>query len=155
MPMKTLITTVTALAVLTIGTEKTFAGDQEWATAGKILTGLVIGGAVASALQPPPVFHAPAVVYTPPPVVYAPQPVVYTRPAVVAAPAPVYIQAPPAPVYVRPAPAPVVVYAPPPVYYVRPAPVFYYGHRHYVPRPVVNFHVGFGFGGHQRHHHHR
>lgn len=146
--MKTLITTLTAVALLSLGTQKASAGDREWATAGKILTGLVIGGAVAKALEPAPVYHAPAVVYTQPQVVYTappPPPVVATVPA----PAPVYVQPAPARVYVQP--APVVVYSPPPVYYVRPAPIYPYGY--YAPRPVVSFRLGFGIGGGHHHHH--
>lgn len=136
--MKTLIAVLTSAAVLNIGTQSVSAGDREWATAGKILTGLVIGGAVARAVEPVPVYQAPPVVYAPAPVYVAPQ-VTY---APVVAPAPVVASAP---VYVQPAPAPVVVYSPPPVYYVRPAPVYYCA-----PAPVVSFR--FGFGGGYRHH---
>ena len=132
--MKKVISILTATAVLSLATQKASAGDREWATTGKILTGLVIGGSVARALQPPPVYAAPVVVYA------QPQPVVY-------APAPAHVVVSPAPVYVQPAPAPVIVYsAPAPIYYVRPAPVCYYG-----PPPLVSFRFGFGGG----YHHHR
>ena len=134
--MKTFIAVLTATAVLSGGVQKASAGDREWATAGKILTGLAIGGVVARALEPPPT------------VVYAPAPqVVYSSSApVVTGPAPVYVQ-----------PAPVVVYSAP-VYY-RPAPVVYVGPAYYGPRyygyyggPLVSFRFGFGGGGW---HHHR
>jgi hypothetical protein len=141
--MRTLITALTVSALLSLGTQQASAGDREWATAGKILTGLVIGGAVAQALTPPP----------PPPVVYQSPAVIYTTPApvVTAVPAPVVVQSAPAPVVVQP--APVVVYSPPPVYYVRPAPVYY---GYYPPRPVVGVHFGFRFGGgHGGHYHYR
>lgn len=141
--MKTAIAILTAATLLGAGVPKAQAGHDEWATAGKILTGLVIGGALATALQPAPVYHAPTVVYAPPPVAVAPVPVV-------AAPAPVMVV--PAPVVVRP--APVVVY-PAPVYC--PAPVYRYAPvRYYAPGPRVSFHIGVG-GGHRhyRHHPHR
>src|ERR1041385_374455 len=97
--MKTLIAILTAAALLSFGAQKASA-DGGWATTGKILTGLVIGGAVASALQPPP-----TVVYAaPPPVYYTPAPTVATAPGAPAAPvapaAPTYVQS--APVYVQP-----------------------------------------------------
>ena len=83
------------------------AGEREWATAGKILTGVAIGAVVVSAVNahadysagfysysspggsysvsynacPPPVVCAPR-----PVVVYAPPPVVVYRPPVVCAP---------------------------------------------------------------------
>lgn len=140
--MKTLIAILTASAVLGLSAQKA-AADGGWATTGKILTGLVIGGAVARALEPAPtvVYAAPpAVVYTPAPAyTYTPAPVVAAAPAV--APAPVYVQAPAAPVYVQP--APVVVYSAP-VY--RPYPYYY------CAPPLVSFRFGFGGG---RWHHHR
>jgi hypothetical protein len=137
--MKTLIAILTAASVLTLGAQRASAHDG-WSTTGKVLTGLVIGGAVASALAPPP----PTVVYTAPPVVYTPAPAVaYTpAPAVTYAPAPAVTYAP-APVVV--APAPVVVYSAP-VY--RPYPYYRY------PGPVVSFRFGIG-GGHYYHHGHR
>ena len=72
------------------------AGDREWATVGKVLTGVVAIEAVGRIINPPP-----QVVYV------QPQQVVYTQPVVVQT-APVVYQ--PAPVvYVQPQPA-VVVY---------------------------------------------
>ena len=97
--MKTLITTLAAAALLTAGMHQAAAGDREWATAGKILTGVVAGTIIANAIQP-----APAYAYQPP-AYYAPPP----PPPIYAQPAPVVVYS--APVCVRP--APVVVFAPP------------------------------------------
>src|SRR5689334_18410536 len=100
--MKTLIAILAACSVLAVGTQRVSA-DHGWSTTGKILTGLVIGGAVARAFEPPPtvVYAAPPVVYAPP-VTYAPAPAVTYAPAPAYSPAPVYVQ--PAPVYYQPAP---------------------------------------------------
>lgn len=75
-----------------------FAGERQWAAAGKVLTGVL----VASLLAPLLVQPAPAAVYTPPPVYVAPPPaycapppVVYYTPPVYVAPRPVYYVAPP------------------------------------------------------------
>lgn len=123
--MKKLMTGLMVLAVTLALTQTARAGDREWATAGKVLTGVIAGAALVQALQPQPTY-----VYTaPPPVVYAP------------APAPVvYAPAPPAVVY---APAPVVCAPPPPPVVVYSAPVCWR------PAPVVS--VQFGFG-HRPHH---
>ena len=64
------------------------AGQRQWATAGKILAGVVIGQAIAGG----PVYACP-----PPPVVYYPPPVVYVPP-----PRPVYVPPCPPPRYRRP-----------------------------------------------------
>ena len=116
------------------------AGQREWATAGKVLTGVVAGSLLVRALEPAP----QAVYQAPPPQVVYQQPVVIQQPQVVAPPPQVvYVQAPaPQTVYVA-APPQVVYYAAPPVVYL-PAPVCY------APRPRVI--VGFGHGyGHHRH----
>jgi hypothetical protein len=139
--MKTLIAVLTAASVLTLGAQRASA-DNGWATTGKILTGLVIGGAVAQALTPPTVVYAaPPVVYSPPPApVVSAAPVVTAAPVV--APAPVYVQS--APVVVYPAPAPYYRYAP--RYYY---PAYYYpGYCYpgYYAGPVVSFRFGFGGG---------
>jgi hypothetical protein len=107
------------------------AGDREWATAGKILTGVAVGAIVVSALDCEPAqcsvsytYGAPP--YPPPaPVVYAPPPVV------VVAPRPVVC-----------APPPVVVYRPS-MYVERPRPLAFARVTHH--------------GGHDRHeqNHHR
>jgi len=104
---KTLVV-LTACVVTLASAQPAHAGDRGWATAGKVLTGVVAGSILLNALDcaasPPP----PTVVYAPAPVVYAPAPTV---------------------VY-APAPQPVVYAAPPVVYYSRPAPCYY-------PRRVV------------------
>jgi hypothetical protein len=153
--MKTKILTATTLAlVAAANVQSSMAGDREWATAGKVLTGIAAASIISHALEP----H-PAVVYTPPPatVVYqtvpttttayvtsqpvatvpnAPYipaaPTVGTQTVVVQQPQVVYQQ--PAVVY---APAP-VVYAPTPVVY---APGYYCG-------PRVGFNVVIGGGYH-------
>lgn len=143
--MKTLIAILTAGSVLGLGAQQARA-DGGWATTGKILTGLVIGSAIARAVEPPP-----TVVYAPAPVVYTyqPAPAVTYAPAPTVAPAPVVSAAPvaaPAPVYyVQPAPAPVVVYAAP-VY----RPYYYCAPSYYCAPPLVSFRFGIG-GGHYRH----
>lgn len=123
--MKKLTTVLMVLAVAAMLAPRAQAGDREWATAGKVLTGFIAGAAIMHALQP-----QPTCVYTAPPVVYAPAP-----PPVVYAPAPpppvVY-----SPVVYAPAPPPVVVYSAP--VWVRPA-------------PGVSVRIGYGYG----HHHFR
>ena len=95
--MKTLIATLAMAALLAGGTQRAAAGDREWATAGKILTGVVAGAVIAGAIAPAPVYsYQPATWYAPPPPVYV-------------QPAPIVVYS--APVCVRP--APVVVFAPP------------------------------------------
>ncbi|MBM3837985.1 MAG: hypothetical protein FJ398_08465 [Verrucomicrobia bacterium] len=120
--MKTWIATFTSLAVLGMSAPSASAGDKEWATAGKVLTGLVAGAVIAKSFEPVPVYHAPA--YYAAPVVQAPPPVVVQHAPVVVYPQPVYVQ--------------------PRLVYVRPAPVYV------APRPVVSF--SFGFGPHHHHH---
>jgi hypothetical protein len=143
--MKRITIALMTLAVAGAGLTKAQAGNREWATAGKVLTGVVAGAVIVKALEPKPVYvyssgynYAPVYTYAPAP---APPPVVYApAPAPVAyAPAPAVVYAPPPTVVYAPAP---VVYAPPPVVVYRPA---------YCPPPVVR--VNFGFGGY--HHHHR
>jgi hypothetical protein len=118
------ILSLTALAAASVQTVS--AGNREWATVGKVLTGVAAVHVISHALQPAPVY-----VSAPPQVVYVP------------APAPVVV-AHPVPVYYYPQPAPVVVYAQP-VYVPHPVVVAPY----FRPPPFVN--VSFGFG----HHHHR
>jgi len=113
--MKKLITIAALSATLT---SQTFAGDREWATVGKVLTGVAVIHVIDRIVNPPT-----QVVYV------QPQPVVYAQPVVVQ-PAPV--------VYYQP--APVVYYQPAPVVYVQPAvvvhgswgrPVYHYHHHHH------------------------
>jgi hypothetical protein len=92
--MKKLITIATLGATLS---SQTFAGDREWATVGKVLTGVAVIHVIDRIVNPPT-----QVVYV------QPQPVVYAQPVVVHPQPVVYYQ--PAPVvYVHPQPA-VVVY---------------------------------------------
>ena len=123
--MKTLVATLTSLAVLGLNAPSVSAGDKEWATAGKILTGLVAGAAIARTFEPVPVYqattyYAPPAVQAPPPAIIQPMPVVvYSQP--------VYVQ--PGVIYVQPAP----------VYIVRP-PLVSFGFsvgRPYHHRPPV------------------
>ena len=74
--MKTVVTSLTALALVSLPAFHAQAGDREWATAGKILTGVVAGAVIAKSFEPVPVYsapppvvyaHAPTVVYAPPP----------------------------------------------------------------------------------------
>lgn len=120
--MKKTIATVTVLALTLTSLQTARAGDREWATVGKVLTGVAVGVVIANALECQPAYY---------PVTYArcaprPAPVVYVSPRVVCAPAPV--------VYV---PAPVVV---------QPRPVFI------TPWPLVNvnyaYHRGYPGRGH-------
>ena len=107
--MKTGLSLTLAAGLLTAFPGAGMAGQSEWATAGKVLTGVVAAGVLVEALRPHP---APVVVYQqpPPPVVYsAPPPtVVYTYPT---APQVVYVPAPPVVVVQAPG------YSPAPVYY--------------------------------------
>lgn len=149
--MKKVILTVLTVAIAGAALQPAYAGDREWATAGKILTGVAVGAVIAKALTPEPEYvyaPAPTYVYTPAPAyTYAPPPpapVVYVPAPVVVAPAPVVYA--PAPVVYAPAP---VVYAPPQVVYVAPPPRVVYRPPMFVHRPaaVVSFH----FGGHHGH----
>ena len=88
--MKKLITIPAMGATLTT---QTFAGDREWATVGKVLTGVAVIHVIDRIVNPPT-----QVVYV------QPQPVVYAQPVVVQ-------------------PVPVVYYQPAPVVYVQPQPV--------------------------------
>jgi len=116
--MKQLIAVCLTAALAGALTPPARAGQSEWATAGKVLTGVIAGAALVHALQP-----TPSYVCAPPPVVYVPAP-----PAVVCAPLPPPVVYAPAPVICVPRPR--VVCAPP--VYVRPA-------------PVVSVHLGFGY----------
>lgn len=99
----------TLLAVITL-TAPAFAGDREWAVAGKVLTGVAAVSVIDRIVNPP----QPVVVYQ--------QPVVVSQPVV--ATAPVVVARPPTVVYVEPSP----------VIYYRPQPVFFYPHYHYYHR---------------------
>ena len=102
--MKKLITIAALGATLT---SQTFAGDREWATVGKVLTGVAAIHVIDRVLNPPP-----QVVYV------QPQPVVYTQPVVVQPQPVVYVQ-------------PQVVYVQPSYYCPPPAIVYYHGYHHH------------------------
>ena len=106
--MKKLIT-ITALSA-TLASQ-TFAGDREWATVGKVLTGVAVIHVIDRIVNPPT-----QVVYV------QPQPVVYAQPVVVHPQPVVYYQ-----------PAPVVYYQPQPVvvYGGWGRPVYHYHHHHH------------------------
>jgi hypothetical protein len=88
---------ITIAALSATLSSQTFAGDREWATVGKVLTGVAVIHVIDRIVNPPT-----QVVYV------QPQPVVYAQPVVVHPQPVVYYQ--PAPVvYVHPQPA-VVVY---------------------------------------------
>lgn len=114
--MKKLIVVAAALAFAGAQIQTAKAGDQEWATAGKILTGVAIGAVIASAVDSHvgySVTYSSGPAYCPPSRVVYPAPVYYAPPCVVVAPPPVVC-----------APRSVVVYGPPvgyapPVHYVR------------------------------------
>ena len=124
-------------------------GDHGWATAGKILTGVMAADLLFNHL---PAYSNSSTTYVstttygggytyssvsygaPPPVYVAPAPVYYAPPPVYVAPQPVYVASPP------------VYYAPVPVYYA-PAPV-YCAPVVYRPAPVYRVNVGVSYGGH-------
>ena len=102
-------------ALVALTNVKVNAGDREWATVGKVLTGVAALHVVERIICHP----QPQVVYVHQPVVVQSAPVVHYVPA-------------PQVVYV---PSPQVVYVPQPVYYHQPAPVVvvhghYHGHWH-------------------------
>jgi len=104
---------ITIAALSATLASQTFAGDREWATVGKVLTGVAVIHVIDRIVNPPT-----QVVYVhPQPVVYVhPQPVVYAQPVVYVQPQPV--------VYVQP--QPVVV-----VYGGWGRPVHHYHHHHH------------------------
>lgn len=152
--MKTKILTATTLALVAAANlQSSYAGDREWATAGKVLTGIAAASIITRALEP-----RPAVVYAPAPqtVVYQTVPatttaVVTSQPVATVACAPTV---PAAPVYGTQTVVyqqPAVVYAPAPVVYA-PAPVVYAPAPYRGPR--VGFNVVIGGGYHHGYHGH-
>ncbi len=71
-------------AMLLTSNMSTFAGDREWATVGKVLTGIAVIHVIDRIVTPPPpqvvYIQQPTVVQSVPVVVY-PQPVVYVQPS--------------------------------------------------------------------------
>ena len=102
--MKKLILTATILAIVGMNLQTAKAGDREWATVGKVLTGVAAAAIIVSALDCQTAHRS--VSYTYSTTACAPRPVVYAPRPVVVAPAPVVVYR--APVYV-PAYRPVVV----------------------------------------------
>lgn len=144
--MKKILTALTLAAVTTAGVQSASAGDREWATVGKVLTGIAAAHVITRAFEPAPACHQ---------TVYVPvQPTYVVSLPAPPPPPPQVVYAPPAPVYVQPAP---VYYAQPaPVYYVQPAPVVVYSTPVCAPRPLVSVNFAFGHGrshGHRAHHH--
>jgi hypothetical protein len=122
-----------AAAVFAVGTPDSKAGDREWATAGKVLTGVVAGSLLLRALEPSHCRTVTTTYYETPPTVVYQQPVMVQSAPVVVQQAPVFVQSAPV-VYVQPAPI-----------YVRPAPVVYYRTVTYGPvhpRPFFHRHHG-------------
>jgi hypothetical protein len=98
-------------ALVALTNVKVNAGDREWATVGKVLTGVAALHVVERIICPP----QPQVVYVHQPVVVQSAPVVQYVPS----PQVVYVQ------------VPQVVYVSQPVYYHQPAPVVVvHGHNH-------------------------
>src|ERR1043165_5688558 len=100
--MKKALLVAAVIAVAGMQMQTARAGDREWATAGKILTGVAIGAVIANAVDgnasyavtysSAPAYCSPraAVVYAPP-VVCAPLRVVYVPAPVACAPRPVVV----------------------------------------------------------------
>jgi len=99
-------------AILLASNMSVYAGDREWATVGKVLTGVAAIQVIDRIVNPPTQ------------VVYVQQPVVYTQLA------PVVVQSHPV-VYVQP--APVVYYGSPQliVYPGYPTPIYRYHYYHH------------------------
>lgn len=171
--MKTYIAMI-AGAALTVSpfVDQSFAGDREWSTAGKVLTGVFAAQVISRALQPPPVYVAPTPVYVQQPVYVQTTPtVVQTVPVVqtttvpvatvVTTPAipnaPTVAAAPVAPAAPAVVSAPVTTTVVQPVYvtapptYIAPSPVYVAPVPMYAPAPIVS--VGFGFGRYWGPHH--
>jgi hypothetical protein len=101
--MKKLIVAATLLALASATVQTAKAGDSGWSTAGKILTGVAAGVAIANTLNCQPAYY---------PITYSrhvpcPAPVVYAPPRRICAPV-VYVPAPvivhPRPVFITPRP---------------------------------------------------
>lgn len=97
--MKKILVVGAVLALAGTQPQTARAGDCEWATAGKILTGVAVGAVIASAVNARAdcsvtYYSGPGYAYCPPPasvvcappVMYMPRPVVGYRPLVVCAP---------------------------------------------------------------------
>ena len=92
--MKKLILGLTILSLATAGVQNANAGDREWATVGKVLTGIAATAIIVSAIDADShcnVSYSYAPAYCPPRVVCAPAPVVVYRAPVCAAPQVTYV----------------------------------------------------------------
>jgi len=128
------------LGVVAASVPSAQAGDREWATAGKVLTGVAIANVLHNVLTPrcetttTYVYHQPQPVVVQPQVVYVtqPAPVVVQQPCAVVQPQIVHVvQQAPVVVYHRPAP---VIVRSGPVIHVRHGGRFDHGHRGHGPR---------------------
>ena len=134
--MKKIIAALTALTLASAGAHNAAAGDREWATAGKVLTGLLAAKVISQAFEPAPVYSQTTVYTTTPVVVAQPPPPVQT--VVVQQPAAtVYYQTP---VYVQPAP---VVFYQAPACVPTASVVYQTAPVYYAPPPVVSLQFGF------------
>ena len=141
--MKKTLLSFTALTLVGVSTPTASAGDKEWATAGKVLTGIFAAKVITRALEPAPVYTYQAPVYyvTPtvvaqpaPAVQFVPQQVPVSSTPVLVYPQPVYVQSAPM-VLVQPmcAPQPRVFVSVPPVFNVQFGGGYYRSH-HYIRR---------------------
>lgn len=120
--MKKFATLLTTLAVMTAGVQTACAGDKEWATAGKILTGVFAGSVLTRALEPAPVYTYQTTAYYSPPVCVQPATVVVQPAPVIVHPAPTVVYA--QPVYVSPAPVVTYHFSYRRGYFCHPRPTF-------------------------------
>jgi len=132
--VKKLILTAVAVGVVGLSVSSAQAGDREWATVGKVLTGVAAGVIIAKAVDQSPSYTSVSYGYPAPSysVSYtvSSAPPCPPPPRVLCAPAPVVVPAP-----VVCAPVPVVVHAPVgcaqpahPVTYVHPGRGYAWGH---------------------------
>ena len=140
--MKKMIFAAVAVAVLGMNAQTVRAGECEWATVGKVLTGVAAGVLIAKAVDGQPAYASVSYGYAAPGcgASYA----ISTRPP--CPPPPRIVCAPPV-VY---APAPVVVYqpaycAPRPAYYA-PAPIYQVSHGHPGRGNTYGHDKGHGYG---------
>ena len=121
------------------------AGDREWATAGKVLTGLFAASVLSDAISGPQYtttststfYSSPS--YSQGPVVVQQPTYVHTQPVVVHQ-APVVVHQP-------------TVCAPQPVVVHQPAPVVVHHHAPIVRQPLISLRFGSGYRGHGHYHH--
>ena len=108
-PLKTLVLSLTAVALTGALVPTASAGDREWATAGKVLTGIAAVSLFSRVVEAPPAYACPPVVYAPRVVYAPPTPVTVCAPPVYGQPEPIVVYQNggyyySTPVYVRPEP---------------------------------------------------